>query len=94
MARGEALAVVERAAFEAIQWSRLPENNPGADQPSLIFARRFAFLLTQDSRGAREREGLWWDYATKAGISQRHPVLADQCRLAFDAGWEARLGAD
>jgi hypothetical protein len=40
-------SVLERCAFEAMQWVRDPANNPGADQPSLVFARRFAFLLTR-----------------------------------------------
>ncbi len=34
---------LERVAFEAMQWAKA--NNVGADQPSLVFARRFAFLL-------------------------------------------------
>lgn len=38
-------ARIERLAFEAMQWARLPEHNPGNDQPSLVFARQFAFLM-------------------------------------------------
>lgn len=45
-------AVIERVAYEASQWSKDPANNPGFDQPSLVFARRFAFLLAHQKERA------------------------------------------
>lgn len=38
-------ALIERLAYEASVWAKDPAHNIGADQPSLVFARRFAFLL-------------------------------------------------
>lgn len=42
---------IERLAYEASVWAKDPAHNIGADQPSLVFARRFAFLLA--AKGAR-----------------------------------------
>ncbi len=44
---------VERLAFEASQWAKVPANNPGNDQPSLVFARRFAFLMERSKQAER-----------------------------------------
>jgi hypothetical protein len=46
------IPLVERVAFEASQWAKDPANNPGHDQPSLVFARRFAFLLQHADQAA------------------------------------------
>jgi hypothetical protein len=50
--RDEALEepLIERLAYEALIWTKDPAHNPGADQPSLVFARRFAFLLQRAIR--------------------------------------------
>ncbi len=42
--------MIERIAYEAMVWAKDPAHNIGADQPSLVFARRFAFLLQQAIR--------------------------------------------
>jgi hypothetical protein len=45
------LMKIERLAFEASQWAKDPAHNIGADPPSLVFARRFAFLMQGKSNG-------------------------------------------
>lgn len=42
--------LIERLAYEASVWSKDPAHNIGADQPSLVFARRFSFLLQRALR--------------------------------------------
>lgn len=49
--------VIERFAYEASVWAKDPAHNIGADQPSLVFARRFAFLLRQSCAALALAEG-------------------------------------
>lgn len=52
-AEGRDYVLIERLAFEASQWAKDPRHNIGADQPSLVFARRFAFLLANKIKEKR-----------------------------------------